>query len=69
MRAVIQRVKEASVAIDNNIYSQIKEGFLVLLGIKTGDNESDILYIINKIINLRIFEDFSEKLNENITSQ
>jgi D-tyrosyl-tRNA(Tyr) deacylase len=68
MRAVIQRVKESSVVINNKIYSSIGRGFLVLLGISKNDKEEDIDYIIDKILNLRIFNDKNGKMNENINS-
>jgi D-tyrosyl-tRNA(Tyr) deacylase len=57
MRAVIQRVLQASVLIDNHIKSEIKRGLLVFLGIEDEDNAEDIEWLSNKIINLRIFDD------------
>lgn len=63
MRAVLQRVSEASVKVDNNIIGQIQKGFVVLLGIGKEDNEEDIKYICEKIINLRVFEDAQDKMN------
>lgn len=68
MRAVVQLVKQAFVKINNEIYSKINDGFLVLLGISINDTENDINYIIDKIINLRVFKDKDDKLNENINS-
>lgn len=68
MRAVIQLVKSASVAIEGKIFSEIKNGFVVLLGISKNDKDSDIDYIIDKIINLRVFKDKDDKMNENINS-
>lgn len=68
MRAVIQRVKQASVSIDNTLYSSINQGFLVLLGIAHNDKQRDMDYIIDKILNLRIFSDEDEKMNDNISS-
>jgi len=67
MKAVIQRVKKASVKVENRIHASISKGLLVFLGIGKGDNESDVEYLVRKIINLRIFEnelgkfDFSVK--------
>ena len=61
MRAVIQRVKEASVSFDNKI-NKINEGLLVFLGIGKDDEISDINYLVNKITKLRIFEE-NNKLN------
>ena len=63
MRAVVQRVKEASVTIDGKEVSRIGKGLMVLLGIAEIDTEKDIEYICEKVINLRIFEDAEEKMN------
>ena len=63
MRAVIQRVSEASVTINNNVKSQIKIGLLVLLGIEENDTEKDIEWLVKKIIQLRIFSDADDKMN------
>ena len=63
MRAVIQRVSKASVAIDSKIYSQINEGLLVLLGIEDADTDEDIEWLSGKIINLRIFNDENGVMN------
>jgi len=57
MRAVIQRVIEASVAIQQNIKSKIKSGLLIFIGIQDEDTIEDIEWLSNKIINLRIFDD------------
>jgi len=57
MKIVIQRVSESSVTIDNTIKSDIKTGLLVLVGIEDSDNEEDIKWLSNKIVNLRIFDD------------
>lgn len=66
MRAVIQRVTKASVTIDNNIYSQINDGLLVLLGIEDADNMEDIEWLSAKIVNLRIFNDANGVMNISI---
>lgn len=63
MRILIQRVKKASVTIDNKLKSQINKGLLVLLGIENEDNEADIEWLCNKIINLRIFDDKEGVMN------
>ncbi|MBN2546786.1 MAG: D-tyrosyl-tRNA(Tyr) deacylase [Spirochaetes bacterium] len=68
MRAVVQRVKSASVNIDNKLYSSINKGLLVLLGISNNDTEEDIAYIIDKLINLRIFKDENNKMNNSVES-
>lgn len=66
MRAVIQRVSEASVSIDGKIYSSIEVGFLILLGIGHDDTEDDMQWLANKISNLRIFPDENGLMNLNI---
>ncbi|MGL4736630.1 MAG: D-aminoacyl-tRNA deacylase [Cellulosilyticaceae bacterium] len=66
MRAVVQRVIDASVTIDNKCVSQIGKGALVLVGIKADDTDQDIEYIIKKISGLRIFEDLEGKMNLSI---
>jgi D-tyrosyl-tRNA(Tyr) deacylase len=63
MRVVIQRVSEAAVKIDGNIVGEISKGLLVLLGIAQEDNEQDALYLLQKLINLRIFSDADGKMN------
>ncbi len=63
MRILIQRVKKASVTIDNKLKSQINKGLLVLLGIENEDNKEDIEWLCNKIINLRIFDDKEGVMN------
>lgn len=63
MKLVIQRVKEASVEIEGKINGKINQGFMVLVGITNDDNEEIVDKMVNKLINLRIFEDENEKLN------
>jgi D-tyrosyl-tRNA(Tyr) deacylase len=63
MRAVVQRVSRAAVSIDGREHSSIKAGLCVLLGITTSDTDSDIQYIIDKLVNLRVFPDEEGKLN------
>ena len=63
MRAIIQRVKKASVEVDNSIVSSINEGLVVLLGIENEDNENDIDWISSKITGLRIFNDHNKGMN------
>lgn len=63
MRLVIQRVSEASVEIEGKINGEIKEGFMVLVGITNDDNKEVVEKMADKLIHLRIFEDENEKLN------
>ena len=63
MRAVIQRVKYSKVEVDNKLIGEIGKGLNVLIGISKDDNDDDIKYLRDKIINLRIFEDEDHKLN------
>ena len=66
MRAVIQRVSKASVTIDGNVYSQIGNGLLVLMGIEDADTLDDIQWLSSKIVNLRIFDDTDGVMNESV---
>ena len=66
MRAVIQRVSNASVTIDNKIYSQVNTGLLVLLGIEDTDTAEDIEWLSGKIVNLRIFNDDNGVMNVSV---
>lgn len=66
MRLVVQRVLEASVKVNEEIVGEIENGLLVYLGICKGDNEEDLNYLFDKIINLRIFEDENEKMNKSL---
>ena len=63
MRFVIQRVTEASVSIDNSIYSSIAQGFVVLVGNKELDTTEDANWLCSKLISLRIFSDDEGKMN------
>ncbi len=67
MRVIIQRVSEASVKIEGEIKSAIQTGFLVLLGIETEDTSADADYLIQKLINLRVFSDKDGKMNLSLT--
>ena len=66
MRAVIQRVTNASVRIDGKIHSQIGSGLLVLLGIEDVDSNEDIEWLSGKIVNLRIFNDENDVMNVSV---
>jgi D-tyrosyl-tRNA(Tyr) deacylase len=63
MRAVIQRVGQASVAINDEIKSIIQNGLLILLGIEDSDNDEDINWLAKKIVQLRVFGDENEVMN------
>ncbi len=63
MIAVIQRVSYSSVKVDDKIVGEINKGLNILLGVKKGDDGSDITKLVNKIINLRIFQDENDKMN------
>ena len=63
MRAVVQRVNLSSVIVDGKIVGEIKKGFNVLLGVEEGDVLKDVVYMADKIVNLRIFEDHEDKMN------
>jgi len=63
VKALIQRVKKASVTIDGELYSSIDKGLLVFLGVQKGDSEENADKLAEKLINLRIFEDENGKMN------
>lgn len=63
MRVVIQRVKNASVEINNKVNGKINTGFLVLLGIASTDTKQDVDYLVKKVVNLRVFSDENDKMN------
>ena len=66
MRTVIQRVSHASVTIEGKIKSQIRQGFLILLGICEEDTMEDIEWLVKKIANLRVFGDENDVMNRSI---
>ena len=66
MRAIIQRVTEASVTVDKNVTGKIQRGLLILLGIEDADTDEDIEKLSSKIINLRIFNDTEGVMNVSI---
>lgn len=63
MRAVIQRVLEAEVKVDNKVIGSINKGLCVLLGVGKEDTKEDADYLVDKIINLRVFDDEDGKMN------
>lgn len=66
MRIVIQRVKNASVTIDNKLHSAIGQGLLILVGITQDDTEADVKWLAQKTVNLRIFDDENGVMNRSV---
>ena len=69
MRAVVQRVKRASVKVEENVTGSIEKGLLVFLGIEEADTTEDVRYICDKVANLRIFEDEAGKMNRSVLDE
>jgi D-tyrosyl-tRNA(Tyr) deacylase len=67
MRVVVQRVSAASVSIDDTVYSKIRHGLVVLLGIEELDTVEDIVWLAAKIVNMRIFSDEKGMMNKSVT--
>ena len=63
MRAVVQKVSSSKVTVDEEVIGQINHGLLVLLGVTHDDTSKDVDYMVDKVTNLRIFEDEDEKMN------
>ncbi|WNF37615.1 D-aminoacyl-tRNA deacylase [Bacillaceae bacterium IKA-2] len=63
MRVVVQRTKAASVVVNEEIVGKISYGFMLLVGITHDDTEADVTFLVDKIVNLRIFEDDAGKMN------
>jgi D-tyrosyl-tRNA(Tyr) deacylase len=63
MKAVLQRVKNASVKVDGEIVGKCEEGLMILLGVANGDSEEEARLLATKICNLRIFTDENDKMN------
>jgi len=63
MKAVVQRVSRASVSVNDNVVGQIRKGLVVLLGVTHDDTEKEVDWMVNKIVNIRIFPDKYEKMN------
>ena len=66
MRAVVQRVSKSSVTVDENTVGEIGKGLMVLLGVEHEDDNNDVNWLVDKIINLRIFEDEEGKMNKSL---
>ncbi len=69
MRAVVQRVSRASVSVDGEISGKIGPGILLLLGVSVKDTEEDAIYLLEKTLNLRIFDDADGKMNESLAGK
>jgi D-tyrosyl-tRNA(Tyr) deacylase len=66
MRAVVQRVSRAKVTVESRVTGSIDRGLLVLLGAGAGDTASDLAYVVDKVVNLRIFPDDAGKMNRSV---
>ncbi len=66
MRAVVQRVSSASVSVEGKLIGKIGNGLLVLLGVRSSDTRDDADYLVDKLLNLRIFEDNEGKMNRSL---
>ncbi|MFQ8698306.1 MAG: D-aminoacyl-tRNA deacylase, partial [Peptoniphilus harei] len=66
MRGVVQRVKRASVSVDDEVISKIDKGIMLLLGIEANDDEKDLEYIVKKVSKLRIFDDEEGVMNKSL---
>ena len=66
MRAVIQRVSQANVSVNDETVGEIAIGFVVLLGVEKGDTQEDVQYIAEKTAHLRVFEDDGQKMNQSL---
>ncbi|MTB63492.1 D-tyrosyl-tRNA(Tyr) deacylase [Streptococcus sp. zg-86] len=66
MKIVIQRVSEASVAIDGKVHGHIQQGLLLLVGVGPDDSKEDVDYAVRKIVNMRIFSDEEGKMNRSV---
>ena len=67
MRAVIQRVREASVTVEGRVTGQIGQGLAVLLGVLEGDTREEAAFLARKLVELRIFTDEADKMNRSVT--
>ena len=61
MKALVQRISQASVSVDDKIVGKIGRGLVVFLGVAQGDSKEDVVYLANKVVNLRIFADEASK--------
>ena len=66
MRIIIQRVQNASVTIDGQLYSSINQGMMILVGIEDADSDEDVAFLAKKVVNMRIFDDESGVMNRSV---
>ena len=66
MRIIIQRVRNASVTIDEQLYSSIGQGMMILVGIEDADNDEDIAFLVKKVVAMRIFDDENGVMNRSV---
>lgn len=66
MRIIIQRVREASVTIDEKLHSSIGQGMMILVGIEEADGDEDIAFLTKKVVNMRIFDDENGVMNRSV---
>lgn len=66
MRIIIQRVRNASVTIDEQMYSSIGQGMMILVGIEDADNDEDIAFLVKKVVAMRIFDDENGVMNRSV---
>ena len=66
MRIIIQRVRNASVTIDDTVHSAIEQGMMILVGIEDADSDEDIAFLTKKVVNMRIFDDADGVMNRSV---
>ena len=66
MRVVLQRVKQASVSVENTVVGEIQHGLMILLGIEEADTNEDIEWLVGKIVQMRIFADENGQMNKSV---
>jgi len=69
MRILLQRVNGASVTVDSNVVGQIGCGLVVFVGVESGDSEKDVDYLVDKVVNMRIFTDAAGKFNNSVLDE
>jgi D-tyrosyl-tRNA(Tyr) deacylase len=66
MKVIVQRAREASVSVNNEIVGKISKGFMLLVGVTHSDTTQDAAYLAEKVVNLRVFEDEAGKMNHSL---